>query len=210
MLDLNDEVNSKLTHQEFEGEVVLGVPHDVIYPEISQIIQRFAAEYPRMKVQFISSFTRELRAMFARGEADVILTTEDRPDAGGETLAISDLVWIGAPGGSCWKQRPLRLAFENHCLFCGPVLAALDAAGIEWKMVIDSDNTSTIEATVSADLAVHALLEGAEPPYVERIVHGGALPELPETNINMYRTATGNSQPIADLAAILRQAYLRS
>ncbi len=35
----------------------------------------------------VSSFTRVLKAQFARGEADVILTTEDRLDEGGETLA---------------------------------------------------------------------------------------------------------------------------
>ena len=207
MLDLNDEAYSRLTDQAFEGEVVLGVPHDIVYPEIPQVLQRFAAEHPRVKVQLISSFTRELHKMFGHGDCDIILTTEDQPFPGAQTLAVCDLVWIGAPGGSAWKQRPVRLAFENNCLFRGPVLSALDAAGLPWEMAVESDNTRTIEATVSADLAIHAIVAGAEPPYVERIAHGGSLPELPQTKINLYAAETGRSQPIEDLIGLLRQAY---
>lgn len=207
MLELNDEVYANLTDQAFEGEIVLGVPHDIVYPEIPQVLQRFAAEYPRVKVQLLSLYTRRLRDMFARGECDMILTTEDQVSPGGETLAVCKLVWIGAPNGSSWKSRPLRLAFENACLFRPQVLKALDAAGIPWEMAVESNNSRTIEATVSADLAVHVVVEGAEPPYVERIAHGGALPELPKTHINLYAARSGDTQPKAFLADLLRQSY---
>ena len=43
MVALNDEVIGRLTDQAFEGEVVLGVPHDVVYPVIPQVLQRFNA-----------------------------------------------------------------------------------------------------------------------------------------------------------------------
>lgn len=210
MLELNDEVYSRLTDQAFEGEIVLGVPHDIVYPEIPHVLQRFASEYPRVKVHLLSSYTRALLEQFGRGDCDIILTTENELRSGGETLAESDLVWVGAPNGHSWKQRPLRLAFENNCVFRGPVLDALDGADIPWEMAVDSDSTRTIEATVSADLAVHALVDGAEPPYVERISHGGALPELPKTQINLYAAEAGKNQPLADLTDFLRQAYSRS
>lgn len=207
MLELNDEAYVQLTDQAFEGEIVLGVPHDIVYPEIPKVLQRFAAEYPRVKVQLISSFTRELQNLFGKGECDIILTTEDMLHGDGETLAICDLVWVGAPGGNSWKSRPLRLAFENNCLFRSPVLASLNAAGIAWEMAVDSNNTRTIEATVSADLAIHALIAGAEPPYVERIAHGGTLPDLPGTHINMYAAKSTRNQPMQDLVDLLRQSY---
>ncbi len=210
MLELNDEAYSRLTDQVYEGEVTLGVPHDIVYPEIPQVLQRFAAEYPRMKVQLISSFTSELVSMFAHGECDVILTTEDHLGADGETLAECDLIWVGAPGGTSWKQRPLRLAFEQDCIFRAPVLSALDRADITWELAVVSNNTRTIEATVSADLAVHAQVEGAQPPYVERIAHAGTLPDLPGTKINMYCSDATRTKPIEDLSALVRQAYASS
>ena len=68
MLVLNDEVFGRLTQTQHEGEVVLGVPHDIVYPVIPQILRRFAAEYPRMKVTLLSSFTRVLKGQFSRGD----------------------------------------------------------------------------------------------------------------------------------------------
>ena len=40
MLALNDEAFGRLTHNSFEGEIVLGVPHDIVYPNIPQVLQR--------------------------------------------------------------------------------------------------------------------------------------------------------------------------
>jgi DNA-binding transcriptional LysR family regulator len=207
LIALNDEALGRLTGRAFEGEVTLGVPSDIVYPHIPGVLQRFARDYPRVKVQLVSSYTRRLHAMRERGEADLILTTEDDPRPGGETLEVAPLVWVGAPGGQAWKARPLRLAFEINCIFRGAVQAALDAAGIPWEMAVDSETTRTIEASVSADLAVHAALESAVPPRLEVVRHGGALPELPRKRINLY-AARGPEHPLTmKLADYVREAY---
>ncbi|WP_428545142.1 LysR family transcriptional regulator [Profundibacter sp.] len=207
MLALNDEVFGRLTNQAYEGEVTLGVPHDIVYPAIPQVLQRFAAEYPRMNVRLVSSYTKGLRKMFERGECDLILTTEDTLEAGGETLLSLPLVWIGAPNGTAWKSRPLRLAFEHACTFRAGVQKNLDEAGIPWEMAVESDSTRTIEASVSADLAVHAVLDGMEPPYIEKIQHGGALPDLRTKQINLYVSELSKGLAIDDMAEFVRQAY---
>lgn len=210
MLAVNDEVFARLTAEEYEGEIVLGVPHDIVYPAIPQVLHRFNAEFPRVKVQLISSFTKGLRAQFARGEVDMILTTEDSCGPGGETLTTLPLVWVGAPRGQAWKSRPLRLAYEYNCIFRTGVQAALDRAGIAWEMAVESDSSRTVEASVSADLAVHTVIEGTEPPYVERIQHGGALPELASTQINLYVSDVTDSPVQNHLVGLIRQAYQAS
>lgn len=207
MLDLNDEVLSRMTDEAYEGTLTLGVPHDIVYPVIPQVLQRFAADYPRVRVQLVSSFTRGLKEQFARGEVDLILTTEDGCDTGGETLRTVPLVWVGAPGGHAWKQRPLKLAFEHRCIFRQGVQAALDEAGIPWEMAVESEQTRTIEASVSADLAVHVALDGTTSPYFERIHHAGALPELAQKSINMYRADKVKGPALSDLAALVRQGF---
>ena len=207
MLDLNDEALARLTGQDFEGELILGVPADIVYPAIPQVLNRFHAEFPRVKVQLISSYTTQLKELFAQGRCDLILTTEDGCDAGGETLAKKPLIWIGAPGGSAWKQRPLRLAYERDCNFRKGVQAALDRAGIAWEMAVESSSSRTIEASVSADLAVHTVIEGTEPPHVERIQHGGALPDLTSTRINLYRAGQPSPALSEHLADLVRQSY---
>ncbi len=207
MLALNDEVYSRLTSRDYEGVITLGVPHDIVYPSIPKVLQTFHAELPRVRVQLVSSFTNRLKQSYQRGECDLILTTEDRVDADGETLQSVPLIWVGAPGGVCWKQRPLRLAFEYGCIFRHGVQRALDEANIPWDMAVESDSTRTVEASVSADLAIHAILDGTTPPYVEPIQHGGALPTLASKKINLYRASLSKG-PVTDrLCELLRQAF---
>ncbi len=207
ILSLNDEAFGRLTHDAYEGEVVLGVPHDIVYPAIPQALQRFSRDYPKMRVTLLSSFTRVLQAQFARGECDLILTTEDEVGTGGETLVDLPLIWIGAPGGSVWRNRPLRLAYEHNCIFRSGVQAALDRAGIPWEMAVESDSTRAIEASVSADLAVHTVLAGSEPPYLERIAHGGLLPDLARMKVNLYVADPAHSPAVDALADMIRAVY---
>ena len=207
MLALNDEAFHRLATDLHEGEIVLGVPHDIVYPAIPQVLQRFAREYPKMKVTLLSSFTSSLLEKFARSECDVILTTEPEGGAGGETLAELPLLWFGAKGGVAWKSRPLKLAFEPVCGFRRTALAALDAAGQAWVMAVESTSTRTIEATVAADLAVNAMLAGSEPPYVELVGHGGTLPDLGCMKVNMYVSRAPQCPTVSVLADLIRRAY---
>ncbi|MBS9715715.1 LysR family transcriptional regulator [Pseudohalocynthiibacter aestuariivivens] len=207
MLDLNDEVYARLTHQAFEGELTLGVPHDIVYPAVPKVLQRFNAAYPRVRVHLVSSFTRNLHNLFGHGECDIILTTEDFCEAGGKTLTEIPLVWIGAPDGTAWKSRPLRLAFEHNCIFRIGVQEALDRAGIPWEMAVESDSSRTIEASVSADLAVHTVLQGMGAPYLEPVRHGGALPELTSKKINLYVSDLAKGQAAEDLVQYIRSAF---
>ncbi len=207
ILMLNDEALGRLTDTALEGEVVLGVPHDIVYPYIPPVLQRFHAEFPRMKVTLVSSFTTALKHQFRRGTNDIILTTESGLEPGGETLTELDLVWCGAPGGQAWKQRPLRLAFENTSIFREGVQSALTRAGIDWEMGVTSESSRTVEAMVSADFAVHTALEGSVPEALEQIDHGGALPDLKSKRINLYVADTCKGEAELALVDMIRRAY---
>jgi DNA-binding transcriptional LysR family regulator len=208
LLTLNDEVWARMTAQEFEGDIRLGVPHDVVYPHIPGVLQRFAAEYPRVKVQLTSLFTAELKTLYARGEMDLILTTEECCDPGGELLARQPIVWVGAEGGQAWRARPLRFASTTRCLFKRPAIDALEAAGIPWELAVDAVATLPVEASVAADLTVSVNLESALPKGCEIVRHCGALPELPVYRINLYRKP--GEALVERLAEFLRAAYASS
>lgn len=210
MVALNDEVITRLTDHAFEGEVTLGVPHDIVYPMIPQVLKQFHAAFPRVKIKLESSYTRVLKEQFAKGECDVILTTETGVDQGGETLATKSLVWIGAPGGASWRQRPLQLAFCRHCVFRAHIIDCLDAHAMPWEMSVDTESDRTIEAAVSADLAVHAMIEGTQPPYLEIIDHGGALPILPEQQVNLYGAHKAAGEVNQTLVSLLRNSFASS
>ena len=207
MLSLNDEVYTRMTDQAFEGQIILGVPHDIIYPAIPTVLQRFNRAYPRMRIQLVSSFTTRLLQMYQRGECDIILTTEDNCGDDGETLLEVPLVWIGAPGGTAWTRRPLRLAYEHGCIFRRGVQQALDTAGIPWEMGVEADSIRTIEASVAADLAVCTMLEGTEPAQLEKVAHNGELPIFTPTKVNLYANRLSSDPVSQDLVGTLRETY---
>ncbi len=207
MLELNDEALGRLTSKEFEGELVLGVPHDIVYPVIPQVMRQFSIDYPRIRIKLVSSFTRSLLEQFNRGELDVLLTTEASPNPEGQVLELLPLIWVGAPMGSAWKQRPLPLGHETHCFFRSFTQEKLDQAGIPWKMAVDTDSTRPSEAAISADLAVMTLLEGSMPDYFEKIEHGGALPDLPSMYVNMYLSEARATLASRALATMIRDTY---
>jgi DNA-binding transcriptional LysR family regulator len=207
MLALNDEAMGRLTSAAYEGEIRLGVPHDIVYPAIPGILKRLAARYPRVRVNLVSSFTLLLREQFARGTLDIIVTTEDRAGPGGEMLASRDLVWVGAEEGSIWQRRPLRLGFKETCIFRPTVQARLDAAGIPWEMAHDGESEQAIEATVVADLAVSARLNGSLPAGMVQIAPRGDLPELGSLAICLYAAPTLKGEAADVLLNELRHAY---
>ncbi len=207
MLALNDEAWGRLTNQAFEGEISFGVPHDVIYPHVPRAMHRFAAEFPRVRVQLHSSFTSRLKDQLARGEMDLILTTEAGLDAGGETLAHQPLVWVGAQSGQIWRARPVRFASVTRCLFKRPAIQALEQAGLPWELAVDAESFLAVDASVSADLAVCVQLQSSVPVHCEAIRHGGGLPELPEYFVNMYMTDGPRTQLARRLAEFVRQGY---
>lgn len=204
MLELNDEALRRLTHDAYVGEIVLGVPEDIVYPVIPVVLQKFSTDFPRVRVQLVSGFTRRLKESFAKGDCDVILTTENGCDAGGETLTELGLVWVGAPDGHAWRQRPLGLAFCQQCIFRDPVQRRLDDEGIAWEHAVETDSDRTVEATVSADLGVTVRLAGTVGAHLAKVSHGGALPDLGTQKINLYGAASPKSAALQAIGDLLR------
>lgn len=207
MMVLNDEAWARLTSDDFEDEIVLGVPHDIVYPHIPKVLKRFAAEYPRVKVQLLTSYTVDLKKKLEHGEADIILGTELHCPIGATTIWTSGLTWFGAQGGRVWKKQPLPIAYENHCAFRPLVTGVLDKAGITWELAVDTAQTKTVEASVSADFAVHACLKGTQPADWVEIPEAASLPKLPEFKITMQKGSAANPVLIDRIADLILDAY---
>lgn len=207
MLALNDEVLARLNDVAFEGELRLGVPHDIVYPAIPDILKIMAQRYPRLRINLTSSFTTIMREALSRGELDLILTTEEEPGPGGEALSRHDLVWVGAKGGTAWQGRPLRLGFEESCKFRPIAQAQLDAAGIPWEMGFFGRSNEAVQAMITADLALTVRMQGSYPETCAPIPAHADLPALGTTTICLYDGGLQKGQVVEDLKELLRARY---
>ncbi len=207
MLELNDDVVGRLTAAEFEGELRLGVPDDIIFPRLPEVLKQYARDFPRVKVRLMVELTKKLKTMYANGQLDLIITTEFDADKGGEVISEEKLEWVGAKGGSAWRQRPLPMTITRNCAFKDIAFRELKKAGISWEEVAGLDNVAVVEALNSADFGVSVEMQSTVITGREVIEHKGQLPELPAHKIVLYTPANNSDQLSAAMADYLRLGY---
>ncbi len=193
LLSINDEAMGRLTSPDYEGQIRLGAPCDVIYPHIPGILKDFSRDFPRVQIKLSSGPTVNLKKQYKQGLLDVVLTTETDASPGGRIISKQSLVWTGAVDGNAWKKRPLPLGISRNCAFRASVTRALDEADLEWTDVVASEDDTAGLAMVSADLCVAAELANVQGSGRAAIDHGGQLPELPEFSIVLYSSNTAEN-----------------
>ena len=94
MIALNDDAVDRMIAPRFEGIVTFGIPCDIIYPHGPEILSRFDRDFPRVRVNFVSSYSAKLIDEFNAGKLDVILTTEAESSPTAERLTVLPLSLI--------------------------------------------------------------------------------------------------------------------
>ncbi|MFK7886294.1 MAG: LysR family transcriptional regulator [Gammaproteobacteria bacterium] len=208
LLALNDETWSRLTSGDFEGELTLGVPIDVVHPHVPHVLRRMREDYPRVKLNLVTSLTLALKRQWQAGEIDAILTTEKRVSRGGATLVTAEHRWLAAADGLAARQRPLPLATVNQCALRQDAIDTLDAAGVPWEFVVDTDTDETVNAIVAAGLAVTPIIGPSVVTGCDLVPYG-VLPALPDIKINLYASTQRNSDLVEKLVDCVRVEFLR-
>lgn len=207
MLAINDEGFGRLTSPDYEGQIRLGAPCDVIYPYIPGILKEFNRDYPRVQIKFSSGGTFSLIEQFNQGLQDVVLTTEQTPRPGGRVINTQPLLWTGAVDGHAWKKRPLPLGISKNCAFRSCAINVLDDAELDWVDVVASEDVIAGEAMTSADLCISAELDCYKHSGRAAIDHGGQLPELPKFSIVLYGAEKSGNHLAQTLVEYLLRAY---
>src|SRR5262249_23607968 len=208
LISLNDEVFSAMSAPAYEGEVRLGVPHDIVGPYLPPILKRFDKAWPRVRVSLKCTTTPQLIELLRKGKIDLTLTTELRCGAGGETLLQDDLVWAGAIDGAARSRDPLPVSLgDEKCEFRPSVLKALSAAGRDWRPVCEVSSMEPLLASIEADLSIAPLLRSTIPHYLQEVARDNRLPRLPKFSINLYLPPVRQSEIALELARHIRQEF---
>src|SRR5262245_58228158 len=67
LIALNDEVWGTMSAPAYEGEVRLGVPHDIVGPYLPPILKRFDKAWPRVRVSMECVTTQALLELLKQG-----------------------------------------------------------------------------------------------------------------------------------------------
>ena len=207
LVSMGDELLASMRAPEFEGEVRLGVPYDIIASFVPPVLRRFARAQPRVRVSLVCEDSKVVRDKLKSGGVDLAITTETECGRHGETLRTDRLVWVGVPGGDAHTRDPLPVSLgAPTCVFRPVAVEALGRARRDWRAVCEVSRMEPVYAALEAGLAVAPLLRSSVPERFEILGRAARLPVLPEFRINLY-APPGLSPAARDLADHVRASF---
>jgi DNA-binding transcriptional LysR family regulator len=213
LLELNDETAAAMRGVELRGRVRLGLQEDFGEQLLPAVLGRFARVHPRLRIEVRIARNAELLDGVNRGRLDLALAW----DAGAasphaEHVARLPMRWIGSAESAVATLRrrgePLPLAvLEAPCLLRSAATAALDRAGIAWRVAFSSASLAGIWAAVAAGLGVSVRTSLGLPAKVRALTARQAgLPALSTLGLVLHRADAEPDAAVAQLQALVRES----
>jgi DNA-binding transcriptional LysR family regulator len=182
MLDLNDEVISRIQEPAMRGLVRLGAPEDFATRHLPDVLSRFAHAYPQVDLAVTCDLTMNLIEGFRKGAFDLALIKRERSiEIPGTRVWREPLVWV--TGGLDVKQGVLPLAVSpKPCVYRKRATEALDRGKRSWRVAYTCGSLAGTLAAVRARLGVTVLPKDMVPPDLH-VIDGRPLPKLRDTEI---------------------------
>lgn len=209
MLELNDAAAEALRANELQGSVRVGLLEDFGENLLPTVLGRFARAHVNVRIEVHVGRNADLRERLLSGRLDLALIWEDGPlPAQAERLGQLPLCWIGpaeADSLSYSPDDPLPLVtFEAPCLVRTFVTAALDRAGIAWRVASTSPSLGGLWAATTAGLGLTVRTRIGLPAGVRALPPGHlGLPALPALGLLLLRADA--SPATTELANIVRE-----
>jgi len=199
MLNINDEVLSRIQNSRVAGSVRLGLPPDFSETWLPGVLERFARTHPRVQIEVDADRSTELIQRVGTGQLDLALGWTPIGGAEtGEVIASVPVGWIARAGSRFTRDvsQPLPLVvFNEPCVFRRLALAALDAEAIAWRLAFVSPSLPGLWAAVEAQLGVTIRTAIGVPEslgLIDPLSNG--LPPLPPVSLSVHRAA-GRAEP---------------
>lgn len=186
ILDLNDEVVSRLNEPKMHGTVRLGTPEDFATRHLPEVLSRFTQAYPAVALEVTCDLTLNLIEKFRKGSFDLTLIKRERAGTvgqGGIRVWREPLVWVTSTRDFTSIKGPLPLVVSPRpCVYRKRATEALDRSHRPWRIAYTCGSLAGSLAAVKAGLGVTVLPKDMVPPGLH-VIDGRPLPDLKDTEI---------------------------
>jgi DNA-binding transcriptional LysR family regulator len=203
ILAANDRAVSSLNGDVLAGPARVGLVQDFAETLLSGVLSQFAQLNPEAQLQVRVGGTLELLDLLRSDRLDVVLGMGPEDDA--SAVRTAPMQWLGDASLARSEVLPLAV-LERPCRFRDAALAALDAAGRPYRIVLETPSLSVLRACVDSDLAITCRTD----VFSEREIgeaEGAPLPGLPR--VAYVRHTRADPHPtIGRLAELISAAVL--
>jgi DNA-binding transcriptional LysR family regulator len=184
LLDLNDEVVSRVSEPNMQGVVQLGTPEDFATRHLPEVLARFTQAYPAVALEVTCDLTLNLLDRFHKGNFDLALVKRERAAAepGGIRVWREPLVWVTSDRDWSVEGALPLVVSPTPCVYRKRATEALDKARRSWRIAYVCGSLAGSLAAVKAGLGVTVLPKDMVPAGLH-VVDGRTLPDLKDTEI---------------------------
>jgi DNA-binding transcriptional LysR family regulator len=216
ILALNFEAKLALQGRRVDGLLRLGAPQDVAEDHLSYVLRTFSQAYPRMRLEVRVERNQQLIGGIARGDYDVAVALTNDSVKWDDAALPGTITRLGRPKmrwlatqsfSAAQSEGPLPLVLLEHpCIFRTHAVAALDAAGVKYRLAYSTTSLSGLRAAVEAGLGITARML-TQHDHAHGITPIAArLPKLGALNMMLYQSNDTTALPaIATLGQLLSE-----
>ena len=202
----HDDAVMALSKPALKGFIRFGSPEHYTAGVLPKLLARFASSYPDVLVEMRCENSDKIKKSVDRGELDIGLCTQI--SEGGQVIYHDPVVWVADPGFIVQKDKALSLAvFEDDCIFRSWAVAALEQAGIEYRIVYVSRSISGILDAVRAGLAIAPIVKSNVPPDLKTVGIDNGLPVLPISNVALHTVKAPTPETVTCFSGYLIRAF---
>jgi len=186
-----------------DGRIALGSTQDFADSALPDLLRTFARTHSRVRLDLRIGRSSELTAAFDQGAIDILIGMRQAPAADELLVLRESMVWLCAPKGLAISSQEVPLALlDPPCGFRSAAIAALDAAGRQYRIAATSPSLSGLRAAVRSGIAITPRTERFLEPGIEEAPVSLDLPKMPDAEFSL-RIRPDAGVPASDLAALL-------
>ncbi|MCT9119083.1 LysR substrate-binding domain-containing protein [Cupriavidus gilardii] len=217
MVALNDEAAAAVRGVDLSGGVRLGLQEEFGEATLPEVLGRFARAHPKVRVEAMVARNHDLFARIQARTLDLALVWGGANGAAAARAPGADITVVGEPQ-MCWvgpaslpwrldPGEPVPLAvFDRPCHFHDAATAALDRAGIPWRISFTSPNLGGLWAAAAAGLGLVVRTPYGLPASLRQLGPADGLPPLGKMPLMLLRAPGPTSEVSQRLAEIMLEA----
>lgn len=195
ILRFNDEACMSLMFSNLQGVLTLGASDESADTILPFLLNRISSVYPKLALDVSVKRNAFMVEMLKENEVDLVVTTHRPGQFDSLTLRTSPTHWYCAAEYVLQKGEPIPLVLlYDPSPFRDMVLAALNEAGIPWRLAYVASTLPAVRAAVKAGLGVTARPVEMMSPDLRVLGQSEGLPSLPDTEYLLCHNAASNNE----------------
>ena len=195
ILRFNDEACMSLMFSNLQGVLTLGASDESADTILPFLLNGISSVYPKLALDVSVKRNAFMVEMLKENEVDLVVTTHRPGQFDSLTLRTSPTHWYCAAEYVLQKGEPIPLVLlDDPSPFRDMVLAALNEAGIPWRLAYVASTLPAVRAAVKAGLGVTARPVEMMSPDLRVLGQSEGLPSLPDTEYLLCHNAASNNE----------------